>query len=215
MIGIDPLTPILTLRPRYLSPFFPFAICFVAIFLWRVFSKNILDRERPLLLTFTAGLLIIFVVSTKYETCAWESTEINWSGSPRVLFKKTYCGMFRYLNNQNIVPTSPTFFIFKADQFYREFGKDFRLGRVAVPGGGLAPLYEILMRHNMREIEMHKTRSDHYSIYGKTKEYCVDDLGRYKNSVADNYYECSSIGKRVDDTSYINFTRLGLRSGEN
>ena len=121
--------------------------------------------------------------------------------------------MFRYLNNQNIVPTSPTFFLLNADHFYRKFAEDFQNGIVAVPGGGLAPLYEIILRHHIPNIEIYRTREHHYSVDGKTKDYCVDDLGRFKSSVNNNYYICSSVGSRSDeDTSHIDFIRLGLKT---
>jgi hypothetical protein len=212
VVKFDPLTPLFTLRPRYLAPFFPIAVAYIALMFWQMELRNINQMRARITLIAVVSLFFAYVVFTAKERCNWEAQSKDWSMSIKRITSKGYCGMFRYLNNQNIVPTSPTFFLLKADHFYRKFAEDFENGDVAIPGGGLAPLYEIILRHYIPNIEIYKTKDDRYSIDGKIKDYCVDDLGRFKNSVISNYYMCSSIGDRSDDTEYINFARLGLKT---
>ena len=54
--------------------------------------------------------------------------------------------MFRYVRSQNVIPTEPTAFLLRAQEFYRAFSFDYIEGDIAVTGGEYAPLFEILVK---------------------------------------------------------------------
>ena len=124
--------------------------------------------------------------------------------------------MFRYLNNQNIVPTSPTFFILKAEKFYKAFYDDYISGRVALPGGGLGPLYEIILTMNSLEYPVKPIQTPRvwYSVDGSDYDLCIDNLGAHKD-LKSNYYSCDTVSNRAESTwTHIDSEKLGLEIGK-
>ena len=115
-----------------------------------------------------------------------------------------------------MIPTKPTAFVLNAQEFYRTFAFDYLNGTIAVPGGELAPLYEILVNVTDHDVSFVETEKGWYSVDGLEKTKCVLNLGATKISRSD-YVSCADNSSRrttKDELRYFQAERMYLQSGQ-
>ena len=123
--------------------------------------------------------------------------------------------MFRYARSQNVIPTEPTAFLLRAQEFYRTFSFDYVEGDIAVTGGEHAPLFEILVKVTDHDVRFAETPTGWYSIDGLEKADCVLNLGATKTSRG-GYINCATNSSRKvakDNLKYFQAERMHLQSG--
>jgi hypothetical protein len=201
---------------RYSAPIMPFTLAIIVCTLAMV-TRIYLSKYQSSIAT-----VLIFLISSSFlfasttERCQSESSDVLWSRDFRMNFKKTYCGMFRYVRSQNVIPTEPTAFVLRAQEFYRNFSFDYIEGDVAVTGGELAPLFEILVKVADHDVRFVETPTGWYSVDGLEKVGCVLNLGATKKSRGD-YSNCATNHSRQVpkyELRYIQSERLHLQSGQ-
>ena len=110
-----------------------------------------------------------------------------------------YCRVFRYSQEQNIYP-APTAFVFRADDYYRNFNEDYLGGKVALFGASRIGVFRAFIGAQYPEAPFIKTKDGWYSVDGKDKDQCVMELGQTE-AFRDNYTECTGqlMGREVFD----------------
>ena len=188
IIGLNPLRLVLDLHSRYLTPFFPFAIVFIA-WISVFFLKSRMRSDAHLKGALYGLALIGFSVfawgSVSYR-CTDEILESNESNHS--VASNTYCRFFRYSQEQNIYP-SPDLFALNADSYYRQFGRDYVTGGVALYGYTRIGAFVWFISAIHPDAKFIETRNGWFTVDGKEKPLCVKELGTF-TAPNENYVDC-------------------------
>jgi hypothetical protein len=195
IIGLNPIRLALDLHNRYLALFFPLASIFV-IWLVSFLVRNcgwLPNRLVPMFLILIFSSMFFWGTTT--VTCTEEVQDINDQDTLSRKIETTYCGVFRFSQEQNIYP-KPSGFIFRANKYYADFNEDYVSGEVALFGGSRIGVFRAFVRVQYPNASFIETANGWYSIDGEDKSRCVMELGQTKTP-DQNYRDCFS--KKMDD----------------
>ena len=184
----------LDLHSRYLAPFFPLASVFVVwlVYFFANYSGRIAQRLVPV--TLILALSSTFFVGTAITRCFEEVQDINSRDTLSGKTEAAYCKIFRYSQEQNIYPTRNAF-VFRAEDYYRDFNEDYITGKVALFGASRIGVFRAFVRVQYPNAKFIETENGWYSIDGEEKDQCVIELGQTETA-HDNYRNC--IGKKME-----------------
>lgn len=185
IVSFDPLRLAIALHTRYLAPAFPLMTIFIVWVLGR-YAGTKESRGKLILSAITIFVSLGFVSGSIAYRCESEISE----GSYSEVVERSYCRIFRYTQNQNIYP-APDRFLFRAQNYYLDFSKDYRSGGVSLYGGIRNEILRDLIEFSGQPVRLVETPNGWFSIDGSDKELCVRDLGQVEKA-AENYRLCGS-----------------------